>query len=279
MKRLLREPLLHFFGLGVLLFAAYGWLQGGVFSSPDEIVVSSGQVANLRQQFERVWQRPPTAQELQGLVDNWVREEIFYRESVAMGLNRDDPVVRRRIQQKLEFIMDSAAPAAPTDAELQGCLDEHANRYRAEPRYALRQIYFDPRKHGERLDDDLAAARRALESGRAVAGDPTMLPAEAQGDLHEIARNFGSEFAMALAELPTGSWQGPVASGFGLHLVQLTASEPGRQPTLAEVREAVERDFLHARTEEAKSAYYKRLREDYTVRIEADAIAASGPAG
>ncbi|MGH8242529.1 MAG: peptidyl-prolyl cis-trans isomerase [Steroidobacteraceae bacterium] len=279
MKKLLREPLLHFFGLGVLLFAVYGWLQGGVFSSPNEIVVSSGQVANLRQQFERVWQRPPSAQELQGLIDNWVREEIFYREGVAMGLDRDDPVVRRRIQQKLEFIMDSASPAAPTDAELQSWLEQHANRYRAEPRYALRQVYFDPQKHGERLDDDLAAARRALEAGHAVAGDPTMLPAEAQGDLHEIARSFGSEFAMALAELPTSSWQGPVASGFGLHLVQLTASEPGRQPTLAEVREAVERDFLHARTEEAKSAYYERLREGYTVRIEAGAIAASGPAG
>lgn len=94
---MLREPLLHFFALGVLLFAAYGWLQGRVFASPDEILVSSGQVANLRQQSERVWQRPPSAQELQGLVDNWVREEIFYREGVAMGLYRDDPVVRRRM--------------------------------------------------------------------------------------------------------------------------------------------------------------------------------------
>ncbi|MGH8204993.1 MAG: peptidyl-prolyl cis-trans isomerase, partial [Steroidobacteraceae bacterium] len=243
------------------------------------IVVSSGQVANLRQQFERVWQRPPSAQELQGLVDNWVREEIFYREGVAMGLDRDDPVVRRRIQQKLEFIMDSAAPVAPTDAELQSWLDEHADRYRVEPRYALRQIYFDPQKHGERLDADLAAARRALESGRPVLGDPTMLPAETQGDLHEIARSFGSEFAMELAELPMGSWQGPVASGFGLHLVQLTTSEPGRQPALVDVRETIERDFLRARTEEAKSAYYERLREGYTVRIEEGAIAASGPAG
>ena len=127
MRRLLREPLLHFFCVGALLFTAYGWLHLGSSTVPNEIVVSRGQLHNLQLQFERVWQRPATKQELQGLVDNWVKEEIFYREGIAMGRDRDEPVVRRRVGQKLEFILESAIPPAPTDAELQAWLVAHSN--------------------------------------------------------------------------------------------------------------------------------------------------------
>src|SRR5882672_5080040 len=119
MKRLIREPLLHFLVLGALLFGLYGWLNREGFKAPNEIVVSRGQVVNLSAQFERISHRGPTQQELQGLIDNWVREEILYREGLAMNLDRDDPVVRRRIQQKVEFIVDSAAPEALTSEELQ----------------------------------------------------------------------------------------------------------------------------------------------------------------
>jgi len=115
MRQWLREPLLHFFVLGALLFGAYGLLSRGSATAPDEIVVSRGQLQNLQLQFERVWQRAPTGAELQALVDNWVKEEIFYREGVQLGLDRDDAVVRRRIGQKLEFIVESASPPPPTD--------------------------------------------------------------------------------------------------------------------------------------------------------------------
>ena len=171
MTRLLREPLLHFFLVGAVLFGVYGWLHGGLLNSPTEIVVSRGQVQSLQMQFERVWQRPATQGELQGLIDGWVREEIFYREGIAMALDRDDPIVRRRVGQKLEFILDSAAPASPTDAELQAWLDAHPDDYQIEPTYSLRQVFFDPARHGDKLDADIAAARRALESGKLVDGD------------------------------------------------------------------------------------------------------------
>ena len=136
--------------LGALLFGFYGWLNRDGFAGPNEIVVSRGQTASLKAQFERVWQRQPTEQELAGLIDNWVREEIFYREALAMGLDRDDPVVRRRLQQKVEFIVDSAIPEAPTAEELQQWLDEHPDAYRIDGKYTLRQVYFDPVRRGAR---------------------------------------------------------------------------------------------------------------------------------
>jgi hypothetical protein len=176
MRRILREPLLHFLVLGAVLFGLYGWLNKSV-AAPNEIVVSHGQVESLRAQFERTWQRTPTAKELDGLIDNWVREEILYREGLALGLDRDDPVVRRRIAQKVEFLADGDAPNAPSQSELEEWLREHHADYRVDAVYSLRQVYFDPARHPNRLEADLDAARKHLARGDAIAGDITMLPA------------------------------------------------------------------------------------------------------
>jgi hypothetical protein len=279
MRRLLREPLLHFFVLGVALFALYSWLNRGLLNAPNEIFVSRGQISSLQTQFERVWQRRATPAELQHLVDNWVREEIFYREGLAMGLDRDDPVVRRRVGQKIQFIIESVAPTPPTTAELQAWLDAHAAKYAIEPVYSLRQVYFDPRRHGANLEREIAGARRVLEGGANDAGDSTMLPLEMQSSTQsEVERAFGAEFASALKDLPLGSWQGPVQSSFGLHLVQLSERNGGRAPPLDHVRAEVERDLLQARTEQSNEAIYDKLRANYRVRVETVA-ASSEPAG
>ena len=201
MHKLLREPLVHFLLLGALLFGTYTWLHRGQTQAPNEIVVSRGQLESLQAQFERVWQRPPTSQELQGLVDTWVREEIFYREGMAMGLDRDDPVVRRRIAQKIEFIIDAAAPATPTTEELQSWLDAHRDKYFAEPTYSLRQVYFDPTRHAAKLEPVVAAARAALARGDSSVGDSTMLPSILDGPATEVVRAFGSDFERRVAQL------------------------------------------------------------------------------
>jgi parvulin-like peptidyl-prolyl isomerase len=247
--------------------------------APDEIVVSRGQMENLQLQFERVWQRPATQQELQGLIDNWVREEILYREGVTLGLDRDDAVVRRRIAQKLEFIVESAAPSPPTDGELQAWLDSHASDYQIEPVYSLRQVYFDPARHGDRLAAALAAAKRSLAAGKAVDGDATLLPATLDSvSAREARRVCGDDFADALQTLPVRDWQGPVTSAYGVHLVALAPHDPARTATLTEVRAEVERDMARARLQEANAAFYERLRAKYAVRIET-ADAATDPAG
>ena len=270
MRRLLREPLLHFLLLGALLFLAYGWLNRAGLAAPDEIVVSRSQVEGLVMQFERVWQRAPTAEERQALIDSWVRDEVFYREALAMGLEQDDPVVRRRLSQKVQFILDTGSSSGPpTDAELQAWLDTHADRYRVEATYAMRQRYFDPARHG----DAAAAAQRALASGKTTAGDPTMLPAKLEGRAADVERQFGAEFEQALRTLPIGGWQGPVPSAFGVHLVELTARTDSRAATLAEVRPEVARDLMEARAESAQEALYQDLRAKYAVQVEAEAPA------
>lgn len=270
-RRLLREPLLHFVLLGALLFLAYGWLNRAGLVATDEIVVSRNQVEGLVMQFERVWQRAPTATEREALIESWVRDEVFYREALAMGLEQDDPVVRRRLSQKVQFILDTGSDSAPpTDAELQRWLDEHADRYRVEATYALRQAYFDPARRGERLAADMAAARRALQAGREAAGDATMLPATLTGGAAEVARIFGAEFEQALRALPVGGWQGPVRSAFGLHLVELTSRTDSRPALLADVRPEVARDLMLARAQAAQDAQYAQLRSKYAIRIEDD---------
>jgi hypothetical protein len=275
MRRLLRQPLLHFLILGALLFGLYSWLHGGAPKATDEIVLSRGQLQSLQAQFQRTRQRAPTPDELQGLVEGWVREEIFYREGLAMGLDRDDTVVRRRIAQKLEFIVDGAAPTPPTTAELQAWLDVNADKYQIEPRYTLRQIYFDVAQHGEKLDADVAAVRRALEAGKTSAGDPTLLPpALERVTASEVKRVFGRELVDALKSLPVGTWQGPLRSTFGMHLVNLSAAEAARPVALSEVRAQVERDFLQARTAEISAAHYQKLRARYIVRTDSTATAA-----
>ena len=272
MHRLLREPLLHFLLLGALLFVLYGWLNRGALQAPDEVVVDQARVDGLVTQFERVWQRPPTQTELQGLVDHWVREEIIYREGVAAGMERDDEVVRRRVVQKMAFLTDGMAADVPTEADLQDWLRQHPDAYRVAPIYTLQQVYFDPARHGDQLDRTIATATAALQRNpQARVGDPTMLPARLdQTSADQVARTFGERFADALAALPDGRWSGPVVSGFGVHLVRIHSRTPGRVPTLAEVRKEVERDLLNARSRQASEEFYKALRKRYTVKVEAD---------
>jgi hypothetical protein len=266
--RLRREPLLHFFVLGALLFALYGWLNRGALSSPGEIVVSREQMQSLQAQFQRTWQRTPLPEELQGLVESWIREEILYREGLAMGLERDDSIVRRRVAQKVEFMAEGVSPVPPTDEELQAWLDQHAEKYRVESGYSLRQVYFNPVRHGDNLKISVSAALRALQAGKPVAGDSTMLPDRLDKvPAFEVARVFGEEFRKGLDALPVGSWQGPVRSGFGMHLVELRVRDDGRRAELGEVRATVERDLLSARSAELKAAFYARLRAKYEVHI------------
>ncbi|MFL6575688.1 MAG: peptidyl-prolyl cis-trans isomerase [Povalibacter sp.] len=269
MIRVLREPLLHFFLIGLALFGLYGWLKSNVPSSPNEIVVSQGQIQSLQIQFERVWRRPASKEELQGLIDNWIREEVFYREGIAMALDRDDPIVRRRVGQKLEFILDSAEPPSPTDAELQAWLDAHPGEYEIEPVYSLKQVFFDPQRHGEKLDGEIATALRGLRSGKFIEGDPTLLPAQMNAARKsEMIQVFGKELVDRLQTLPIGSWQGPIHSDFGVHLIQLNKRDDGARAKLSDVRAAVERDLMQSRSEDAKQAMYKKLRSNYRVRME-----------
>lgn len=274
--KLLREPLLHFLLLGAALFAVYGWLNPGG-DAPRRIVVSAAQVEMIVAQFQGTWQRPPTETELRGLVDTWVRDEILYREGAALGLERDDPVVKRRVRQKYEVISEeSLRREPPGDADLERYLADNADKFRQPSRIGFEQLLVVPSGSDVDAQAEVAAALAALAAGANPerVGRPTMLPAG--GDdigLDVIARDFGEVFAAELDALPPGDWQGPVRSGFGLHVVRVSARTPGAVPPLAEVRAAVEREWESARRREARDAQLHELRQRYEVVVDADLAA------
>jgi hypothetical protein len=275
MKRLLNEPLLHFLLIGAGLFLVYSLISKPGADAPGSIVVTSGQVERLATTFTKTWQRPPTEAEMKGLIDEWVREEIATREAIALGLDRDDSVIRRRLRQKLEFVAaDLAAQTEPTDADLNAYLQAHPEKFREELRYTFEQIYLDPTKHGANLTKDATALLAKLkQSGEKVdpktLGDPFLLEnqfSDASG--RDIGTQFGQSFATKFAQLTSGAWQGPIESGYGLHLVFIHERTPGKLPSLADVRAIVRREWSDARRVDAKIRFYDELLKRYTVTIE-----------
>jgi hypothetical protein len=272
--KLLREPLVHFLLLGAVLFGVFALVGDRGSARAGHIVVTPGHLEHLMVSFTRTWQRPPTAPELAGLIDDYIREEVLYREAVAMGLDRDDTIVRRRLRQKLEFLTEETAEmAAPSDEELQTFLQQHLDAFRVEPRLAFRHVYLSRDRRG----DATAEARQLLlqlTRGDAAVdpttlGDPFLLPLEfASVSRSEIARLFGDAFATQLQHLEPGRWTGPIESAYGLHLVYVRERVDGRIPALAEVREAVQREWLTARRKAVNEQFYQHLRARYTVIVE-----------
>jgi hypothetical protein len=274
LPRVLREPLLHFFGLGVLVFLAWAWLGGDIEES-DEIVVSRGQQTRLIETFQRTWGRQPTQIEFEGLIDDYLREELAYREGSLRELDRNDTVIRRRLRQKLELLAeDLATVVPPTQAEMEASFAANAERYRSESIYSFEQIVFSPDSRGARAEADAINLLARLERGESIepetlVGDSRVLPDRLQsvGEL-EIASTFGDEFATRLAELPAGQWSGPVASGFGWHVVRVGERMPGEIPPLSAVADRVRTDLLVERRQAALESLYAGLAERYSIRVE-----------
>ena len=280
----LREPLLHFLLIGAALFVAYHYLSAGDTGGPRQIVVSESRVEALAENFARTWMRPPTAEELKGLVDDYVAEEVYYREAIAMGLDRDDTVIRRRLRQKMEFVSeDVAAAVPPTDAQLQEYLEKHAEKFVQPPRLNFQQVFFSTERRGNAARTDAEKLLAELHAGRgpanpAEAGDPTLLPSTMDlASPQDIANSFGSEFATSVEQAPVGQWTGPVQSGFGLHLVRVDQREAGAMPTLAEIRPIVQREWESDQRRSVTDALLGKLRAKYEVRIEGPAAALFRP--
>ena len=273
LKRLLREPLVHFALLGATIFAAWSLVSARDAVPRDAIVVSAGKIEHLEALFERTWQRPPARAELEGVVQDFVREEVAYRQGLLAGLDRDDTIIRRRLRQKLEFIAeDFASRVEPSDAELEAYLREHPEDFALDTRLTLRQVYLDPEQHAD-LEAEVRELRIALD------GDPSLDAAElgdrillehAYRDVAErdLAHLFGAPFAQAVSELEPGSWHGAIRSSYGVHLVRVDARTEGRVPGLAEVRDAVRREWDNVRRKEGLEEFYRELLARYEVRIE-----------
>jgi hypothetical protein len=275
MKRILREPLLHFLLLGTVIFAAYGFVSKRGSNEPDKIVISKGQIAAMTEGFARTWRRPPTRDELEGLIKDRVQEEVYCREAMALGLDKEDTVIRRRLRQKMEFVSDDvAALAEPTDDELSAFLKSHADTFRVQRQFTFSHVYLNPERHGENLARDTAQLLARLQQAGDKAdiselGDSFLFEHKFQSlPASEIVKQFGEKFATKLGELSPGQWHGPIESGYGVHLVWINERTEGRLPALAEVRDAVRREWGTARRLESNEKFYQELLKRYTVTIE-----------
>jgi hypothetical protein len=275
MKKILYEPLLHFLLLGAAIFVAYSLVSKRISDEPGKIVISQGQIASILVGFTRTWQRPPTSEELEGLIRDRVREEVYCREALALGLDKDDIIIRRRLRQKMEFVTDDVvAQAQPTDDELSAYLQAHPDLFRMQRQCTFSHVYLNPEKHGENLARDSAQllARLNQAGGKAdvsTLGDSFLLEHTlAAAPSSEVAKQFGEKFAAKLDELAPGHWQGPVESGYGVHLVFVSERTEGRLPALAEVRDAVRREWANARRLEANEKLYEAMLKRYVVTIE-----------
>ena len=274
LRALFKEPLVHFLVLGFIVFAVYHALNRSAEPEPDKIVVTQARIEQLAGLFAKTWQRPPTAAELKGLIDDYVKEEIFYREALALGLNNDDTVIRRRLRQKMEFLSDAVIGAlTPTDVELEAYLKANPSKFELDPQIAFQQVFLNPERRGDQIEVDAASILEALNSNAsadaATLGDATLLPSElGPTSATRISQTFGPQFAKAIDQLAPGGWTGPIKSTFGQHLVRVNKREPGRVPPLSEVRNAVKREWTAEQRKKLEDKRFAELLKRYDVSIE-----------
>jgi hypothetical protein len=276
-KRWLREPLLHFLLIGLLLFGLYAYINRGRSGTPlpSQIVLSLDELATMEAYFEGQWHRRPTPQEFQAMVEDKVKEEVLYREGLVMGLDKGDTIVKRRMAQKVQFLAeDVAAAREPSIAELKAWFEKNTDKFALPSRYSFRHVYFSPDKRGTNAHDDAAKALskiagQAEDSPQIASVTDRFMFQDYYGDRtpSAIAKEFGPQFAVALEKLKPGLWQGPIESGYGWHLVFVDTIIPGRIPAFEEVELDVKTAWLSEQKTQALEKAYKSLRSKYTVLL------------
>ncbi len=265
LKQLLKEPLVHFLGAGLIVFILLGWSGNAVDPESRTITISEAKVEQLASRFVAVWKRPPNEQEIDGLIRDYIREEIYYREARRMGLDDNDPIIRRRLRSKMEEIATAAAESTePDDAALQAAIDANPAKYADGGQLSFTQIWV-----GE--EDEAAATLKRIRGGANPMsfGKPISLPGTmTAASSAQIDRAFGEGFAGRLAKAKLGEWSGPVTSGFGAHLVRVEKRVAGKTPALADIRQQVENDWRADNTSSRKEAAYQALLDGYEIEIE-----------
>ena len=264
--------------IGVFIYLLYGvFAEPAVEETDKTIIVSAGEVAWMKTAWQKRWNRPPTDAEFDGLIQQYIKETVLYREALTMGLNKHDQVIRRRLAQKLEFLAkDLVALTPPGEEELQTYFDTHQARYQQATRYTFTQVFIDPDKRGDTTLDDaeeikatlIAQGAKILEDAGTL-GDEFMLQNYyPEKDMLDIQKQFGNGFTESLIKLSSGQWHGPVLSGYGAHLVYVSSIFEPPATVFAEVRERVTQDWTADRSEELNNQFYASLKEQYTIVIE-----------
>lgn len=275
--KILREPLVHFLAIGATLFTIYAyWGQPDAEDQGKRITITAGEIEWLTDSWQKRWNRPPTALEREGFINQYVREMILYREAKAMGLDRNDSVIRRRLGQKLEFLSnDLITPQPPTEDELRSYFTDHMDRYQQPDLITFTHIFFDPDKRGNQTLKDAETAKAELIALQQPPqdirpfGDKFMLqnyyPERSEAD---VAKLFGSGFAGPVFQLTPQQWHGPVLSGYGTHLVYVHGLRKIPPPEFAEVEEQLTKDWTNDQREKLNEQFIASLMDRYEVTIE-----------
>lgn len=279
-RAFISHPVFIFFAVGAVLFALSRAQEPGETAEGQTIRISAAEQENLATLFERTWRRPPTDQEMVGLLDARIEEELLYREALALGLDADDVIVRRRMAQKMEFILDDLSGGrAPSEYELAAFFAENAGDYTRPAIISFRQVFLSGERHGAGLEDKAYATLEGLIAGIPPdeLGDSSLLPQSMEATpLPAVARAYGEVFAQQLVRATPGEWAGPVLSPFGMHVVFVSEFQPDRPETLTEAKAAVARDWQESERTKAREAYVKALREKYTIETATPAEDTSG---
>ena len=272
MKKLHKEPLLHFLIIGALIFVVFSIVNKEEAAvSGNKIVVSSAEIERLSDNWSKKWNRPPTETELKGLVESYIREEVYYREALALGLDQNDTILRRRLMQKMEFLSNDLAELnQPDDTALNKYFVDNQDKYKLPARVSFTHIYFSLDKRGAMALEDSKKALSELDVPRAPErGDRFMLEYDfVQETPFEVTRLFGTGFAEQLFTLETNTWQGPVESGYGLHLVRISEKIDSRMPELASVIDKVRTDLMYEQRQKMNKEIYERFKERYEIVVE-----------
>jgi peptidyl-prolyl cis-trans isomerase C len=278
MKKWLKEPLVHFLVIGALIFVVFSVVNNEESTMDgNRIVVSAGDVERLSVNWSKKWNRPPTETELKGLVDSYIKEEVYYREALALGLDQNDTILRRRLMQKMEFLSNDLADLTnPDETDLNQYFLANQDKYELPARISFSHIYFSfDKKHTNGILEDAGKVLSDLRAsatpvqGAPEKGDSFMLHYDFTLETpFEVARLFGQGFAEQIFQTETDSWQGPVESGYGLHLVRINEKVEARMPELASAIDNVRTDYMFEQRQKTNKAIYERFRERYEIVVE-----------
>ena len=272
MLRLVKDPLVHFLLLGGLLFLLFAWRGEPDAADPYEIVIADEEVQSMWQALAILYGHVPTREEMWATLEPNIKEEILYREALALGLDQDDSQVRARLAEKMLFLtQDIAEPIEPTDAELAAYFEADPERFRRLATISFEQLFFSPSRRGAQLEVDAEAALQQLRDGDAesvVSDDLLLEDRYERAEFAAISRAFGDDFASTVTALqPENIWLGPIRSDYGLHLVRVTELNASYQPDLDEVRAEVKTALMAQRRTEANEAEYRELRDRYEIVV------------
>jgi hypothetical protein len=273
-EKFIREPLIHFLLIGAALFLFY-YLQNGINANIDNrIVINEADIDRLITIWAKKRQRLPTQQELKGLIEQQIHEEVMYREALALGLDKNDGIVHRRMAQKMEFIFsDIAAQSQPDESDLIKYLDNHSDKFKIPGRISFQHVYFNIDKHGDQIEKDIQQVLARLTQAKSKIdineiGDAFMLGQEhKQLTEYDVSRIFGKNFAKTLFTLSVNSWQGPIKSGYGLHLINIENKTQSKKQKLDNVRDKVRSEWLSQQNKKLNDNFYKSLRQRYEIVI------------